>query len=78
MTGAWLPLLATVLAAALTYLCCIRPMRRKDSCCAAIDQHTAESLDDEIHRTREELRTLRKQAAARAVPPRSRPWWQTR
>ncbi|AVH60822.1 MULTISPECIES: hypothetical protein [Streptomyces] len=64
MTGIWLPLAATALAAALTYVCCIRPTRRHGNCSPAGPERTAESVDGEIRRTREELHHLREQASA--------------
>lgn len=63
MTGIWLPLAATVLAAALTYWCCIHPMRRNGSCCPTPPERTAQSVEEEIHRTREERDLLRAQSA---------------
>lgn len=73
MTGAWLPLTVTLLAVAAMYLCCIRPMRRsKGGCCPAPTTRTRQSVDEEIERTREELRLLREQAAARQPDSTSR------
>ncbi|MBT2487224.1 hypothetical protein J7E96_01450 [Streptomyces sp. ISL-96] len=69
MTGAWLLLVATLLAAVATYVCCIRPMRNKGGCCPAPPSRTRESVDEEIRRTREELRLLRDQAATRHTHP---------
>ncbi|MET7714479.1 hypothetical protein [Streptomyces sp. NPDC005407] len=68
MTGIWLPLAATALAAALTYLCCIRPIRRRDGCSPATPERTKESVDEEIRRTREELRVLHTQTAVKTDP----------
>jgi hypothetical protein len=68
MTGIWLSLAATALAAALTYLCCIRPMRRHDGCSPAGPERTGQSVAEEIRRTREELDLLRAQAAVKADP----------
>jgi hypothetical protein len=68
MTGIWLPLAATALAAALTYLCCIRPMRRHDGCSPAAPERTEKSVDEEIRRTRQELHLLRAQATVKADP----------
>ncbi|QQM47427.1 hypothetical protein [Streptomyces liliifuscus] len=55
MTGLWLPLAATVLAAALTWWCCIRPMVRNRSCHHAPDP----GLQEELRAAREELQRLR-------------------
>lgn len=63
MTGIWLPLAATVLAAALTYWCCIRPMRRNGSCCPTPPERTARSVEEEIRGAREERDLLRAQSA---------------
>ncbi|MEV8311757.1 hypothetical protein AB0P36_31630 [Streptomyces flavidovirens] len=65
MTGVWLPLAATLLAAAVTYVCCIRPMRKNSGCCPTPPRRAAHSIDEEIKRTREELRQLREQATTR-------------
>ncbi|KUL42557.1 hypothetical protein [Streptomyces regalis] len=74
MTDVWLPLALTLLAVAAMYLCCIRPMRRgKGVCRPAPTARTRQSADEEIRRTREELRLLREQAAARRPDPTSRP-----
>ena len=68
MTGIWLPLAATVLAAALTWWCCVRPMVRNRSCHGA--QAAAGDLEfqEELRRAREEVRRLREQA----TPPATR------
>ncbi|MBT2396001.1 hypothetical protein [Streptomyces sp. ISL-100] len=71
MTGTWLLLAATLLAVAATYVCCIRPMRNKGGCCTARPPRTRESVDEEIRRTREELRLLREHSAARQSAPTS-------
>ncbi|MBT2492910.1 hypothetical protein J7E96_31255 [Streptomyces sp. ISL-96] len=63
MTGLWLPLAVTVLALALTYACCIRPMLKQGGRCVPPSKRSAESVDEEIRRTREELGYLREQAA---------------
>ena len=55
MTGIWLPLAATVLGAALTWWCCIRPMARNRSCHGTSDP----GLQEELHAAREELQHLR-------------------
>ncbi|GAB2956489.1 hypothetical protein GCM10023080_014660 [Streptomyces pseudoechinosporeus] len=68
MTSTWLPLAATALAAALTYWCCIRPMRKHNGSSPAGLERTKASVDEEIRRTREELRLLRAQAAVKADP----------
>ncbi|MBT2490703.1 hypothetical protein J7E96_19720 [Streptomyces sp. ISL-96] len=68
MTGTWPPLAATALAAALTYVCCIRPMRRHDACSPTPHEHTGQSIDEEIRRTREELDLLRAHSAAETDP----------
>lgn len=67
MTGTWIPLAATALAAALTYMCCIRPMRSHNGCTAAPGR-TKESVAEEIRRAREELLLLREQAPGKAAP----------
>jgi hypothetical protein len=67
MTGTWLPLAATALAAALTYVCCIRPMRNHNGC-TAVPERTQESVDEEIGRAREELLLLREQAPVKEAP----------
>ncbi|MDQ0939322.1 hypothetical protein [Streptomyces sp. V1I1] len=68
MTGVWLPLAATALAATLTYVCCIRPMRRHEGCSPVAPERTKQSVDEEIRRAREELRLLRAQSAVRTDP----------
>lgn len=68
MTGIWLSLAATALAAALTYLCCIRPMRRQDGCGPATPERTEQSVEEEIRRTREERDLLRARATAETDP----------
>ncbi|MEU0350894.1 hypothetical protein ABZ302_29335 [Streptomyces sp. NPDC006237] len=68
MTGIWLPLAAAALAAALMYVCCIRPMRRHDACSPATPERTEKSAEEEIRRLREELRLLRARAAAETDP----------
>jgi hypothetical protein len=55
MTGVWFPLAATVLAAALTWWCCVRPMVRNRACHAAPDP----GLQEELRAAREELQRLR-------------------
>jgi hypothetical protein len=55
MTGVWFPLGATVLAAALTWWCCVRPMVRNRACHAA----PAPGLQEELRAAREELQRLR-------------------
>lgn len=61
---AYLPLAATIVAVALMYVVCIRPMRRKDGSC-----HTpvsrAPGLDEQIRQLREELTLLRHEADLR-------------
>lgn len=61
MSGYLLPLAATVAAVAVTYLFCIRPMRRGGHC--ALSMSTAGSdaaeLDSQIAKTRAELARLR-------------------
>lgn len=69
MTSLWLPLAATVLAAALTYVCCIRPMRKQGGCCPHPPPRSARSVEEEIHRTREELRVLRERVVTQATDP---------
>ncbi|MEU0684437.1 hypothetical protein [Streptomyces albogriseolus] len=68
MTGLWLVPAATALAAALTYVCCIRPMRRHDGCGPATPERTEKRVEAEIRRTREELDLLRARAAVKADP----------
>nr|WP_024127485.1 hypothetical protein [Streptomyces sp. F12]AHE40221.1 hypothetical protein pFRL6_134c [Streptomyces sp. F12] len=55
MTGLWLPLAVTVLAAALTWWCCVRPMVRNRSCHSTPDP----GLQEELRAAREELQRLR-------------------
>jgi hypothetical protein len=55
MTGVWFPLAATVLAAALTWWCCVRPMVRNRACHAA----PGPGLQEELRAAREELQRLR-------------------
>ncbi|OXY92416.1 hypothetical protein [Streptomyces diastatochromogenes] len=55
MTGSWLPLTATALAAGLTWWCCIRPMARNRACHGAPDT----GLQQELRAAREELSRLR-------------------
>ncbi|WP_192583702.1 hypothetical protein [Streptomyces albicerus] len=73
MTAYVLPLLLTVAAAALTYVFCIRPMRRGGSChmSAQPPPATSAETDDEIQRLREEVQLLRHEAdlAPRAAVP---------
>jgi hypothetical protein len=59
MTGLWLPLAATALAAALTWWCCIRPMVRNRSCCTPASDT---ELQEELRRARDELQQLREEA----------------
>ncbi|MDJ0464595.1 hypothetical protein [Streptomyces sp. H27-C3] len=66
MTTLWLPLTVTALAVALTYVCCIRPMRKQGGSCPAPPQRTSHSVDEEIRLKREELRLLRERAAMQA------------
>ncbi|MFE2320338.1 hypothetical protein ACFXC8_46150 [Streptomyces sp. NPDC059441] len=54
MTGVLFPLAATVLAAALTWWCCIRPMARTRTCHAT----PAPGLKEELRVAREELQRL--------------------
>ncbi|MBK3570956.1 hypothetical protein [Streptomyces sp. MBT62] len=63
MTGLWLPLTATALAAALTWWCCLRPMAQNRSCHSTSDPE----LQEELRAVREELRQLRDQATPPAV-----------
>ncbi len=63
MTGLWLPPAVTVLALALTYVCCIRPMLKQGGRCVPTSKRSAESVHEEIRRTREELGDLLEQAA---------------
>ena len=58
MTGIWLPLAATALAAALTWWCCVRPVVRTRSCHGTPDA----GLQEELRATREELQQLRDEA----------------
>jgi hypothetical protein len=67
MTGLWLPLFVTTLAVALTYVCCIRPLRKQGGCRPAPPQRTSQSVDEEILLKREELRLLSERAATQAV-----------
>lgn len=46
MTGLWPALAATVLATALTYGCCIRPMPRHGGCAPAPRRRTERSKAD--------------------------------
>ncbi|MFF7642958.1 hypothetical protein [Streptomyces canus] len=64
MTGYVLPLLFTAAAAALTYVFCIRPMRRGESCHMSAQPPSATSAetDAEIKRLREEVQLLRHEA----------------
>lgn len=75
MTGTWLPLAATLLAAVAMYICCIRPMRNKGGgCCPTPPPRTRENVEEEIRHTREELRLLHEQPATRQTgPPSSDP-----
>lgn len=66
MTDIWLPLAATVLAAALTWWCCIRPMAQNRSCCATTPDA---ELHKELRRARDELQRLRDDATPPAVRP---------
>lgn len=66
MTGLWLPLIITALAVALTYVCCVRPMRKQGGCCPAPPRRTSHSVDEEILLKREELRLLRERATTQA------------
>ncbi|WP_328478446.1 hypothetical protein OHS71_08520 [Streptomyces sp. NBC_00377] len=56
MTGIWLPLAATAVAAALTWWCCTRPMVRNRSCHGTPD---AAGLQEELRAARAELLHLR-------------------
>ncbi|MFD3928303.1 hypothetical protein [Streptomyces sp. NPDC058614] len=73
MTLYVLPLLFTAAAAALTYVFCIRPMRRGDSChmSAPMSSGTSAETDAEIQRLREQVQLLRHEAdlATRATVP---------
>ncbi|WP_327432917.1 hypothetical protein [Streptomyces sp. NBC_01236] len=64
MTAYVLPLLATAAAAALTYVFCVRPMRRGNSChmSAPAASDTSTETDAEIRRLREEVQLLRHEA----------------
>ncbi|MCX5275322.1 MULTISPECIES: hypothetical protein [Streptomyces] len=64
MTGLWLPLAATVLATALTYVCCIRAMRKQGGGCTPPPPQPPQGVEEEIHRMREELRLLHEQTSA--------------
>ncbi|WP_329295870.1 hypothetical protein [Streptomyces pseudovenezuelae] len=64
MTGVWLPLAATVLAAALTWWCCIRPMARNRACHATSDP----GLQEELRAAREELQRLREETTPPTDP----------
>jgi hypothetical protein len=55
MTGVWFPLAAAVLAATLTWWCCIRPMARNRTCHAT----PAPGLKEELRAAREELQRQR-------------------
>jgi hypothetical protein len=68
VTDIWLPLAATVLAAALTWWCCIRPMAQNRSCCATTtDAELQAELQKELRRARDELQRLREDATPPAV-----------
>ena len=64
------PLLLLAAAAAMTYLCCIRPMRmRRDGSChlrapGAATRPAAGAIEVEIHRLREEAHLLRRELDA--------------
>jgi hypothetical protein len=73
VTGYVLPLLFTAAAGALTYVSCVRPMRRGDSCHMSPPpaSRTSTETDAEIQRLREEVQLLRHEAnlAPRATVP---------
>ncbi|WP_328690210.1 hypothetical protein OHA74_13640 [Streptomyces phaeochromogenes] len=68
MTGVWLPLAATVLAAALTWWCCVRPMAKNRSCHGQQADVGDTHLQEELRHAREEVRRLRHQATPPAAP----------
>ncbi|MBC9723919.1 hypothetical protein [Streptomyces sp. TRM68367] len=68
MTGIWLPLVATALAAALTWWCCIRPMAKNRACHATRAGVDDPELQEELRHAREEVRRLREQATPPAAP----------
>ncbi|MGA5189261.1 hypothetical protein ACPCSL_22090 [Streptomyces griseoincarnatus] len=61
MTGIWLPLAATVLATALTWWCCVRPMAKNRSCHGTQADADGPGLREELRRAREEVQRLREQ-----------------
>lgn len=68
MTGIWLPLAATVLAAALTWWCCVRPMAKNRACHGTQAGTDDSEFQEELRRAREEVRQLRDQATPPAAP----------
>ena len=68
MTGAWLPLAATALAAALTWWCCVRPMVKNRACHGTWVDTGDSELQEELRRAREELQRLRDQATPPDIP----------
>lgn len=68
MTGIWLPLIATVLAAALTWWCCVRPMVKNRACHGAQKDAGDPELQEELRHAREEVRRLRELTTPPAAP----------
>lgn len=68
MTGSLLPALVAAAAIALTYLFCVRPMRRGHGChTMPAETTTSTDTDAEIARLREEVHLLRHEAELRGV-----------
>ena len=68
MTGIWLPLAATALAAALTWWCCVRPMVKNRSCHGTQAGVGDAELQEELRQARAEVLRLRGEATPSAAP----------
>ncbi|MFI1721944.1 hypothetical protein [Streptomyces sp. NPDC020489] len=68
MTGVWLPLAATVLAAALTWWCCVRPMVNNRACHGTRADKSDPELQEELRSARKERQQLREQTTPPATP----------
>ena len=70
MTGIWFPAAIAVAAVILTYLCCVRPMRRNRGAMSTADRPArgTDALDRALNDARAELTALRANSTQSTAP----------